>query len=150
VKEEPKWNHVCRLAKNGNPSPDRRVEKSATAWRDLLTPQQFQITRQHGTEAPYSNEMCSRYEQGMYACVCCDEALFDSGTKFDSGTGWPSFTAPVKDNVIKYLNDESHGMTRIEVQCNICDAHLGHVFPQGRRDEELRYCINGVSLKLID
>lgn len=149
-RNEPEWNHVCRLAKNGNPPPDRRVEKTDAQWREVLTPEQFAITREHGTEAPFTNELCSRYEPGRYACVCCDEPLFEAGTKFDSGTGWPSFTAPITSNVVKYLNDLSHGMVRVEVQCSVCDAHLGHVFPHGVRDQELRYCINGVSLKPVE
>ncbi|MDN3546764.1 peptide-methionine (R)-S-oxide reductase MsrB [Mucilaginibacter aquaedulcis] len=142
------WNRVLDFAAKGNPKPDTRVEKSDAEWRSLLTPDQYHIAREHGTERSFSGEFCSSYDPGRYSCVCCGTALFDSTIKFDSNTGWPSFTQPIKENAIKYLVDRSYGMTRVEVQCNTCDAHLGHVFPDGPAPSGLRYCINSISLKL--
>src|SRR5688572_8032684 len=109
-----KWTDVLNYAKN-NPIPDRRVEKSEAEWMKQLTPDEFRITRQKGTERAFTGEYCEAHEAGLYACRCCDTPLFDSTQKFESGTGWPSFTEPVKDNVIKYEKDTSYGMTRIEV-----------------------------------
>lgn len=143
------WNDILRFAKDGSPAPDRRVEKTDAEWRALLTPEQFRITRAKGTEPSFSGELCSRYDPGKYQCICCDTELFDSSIKFDSGTGWPSFTQPVKDNVVKYHKDVSYGMTRIEAMCNVCDAHLGHVFPDGPPPSGLRYCMNSESLKHV-
>ncbi len=140
------WNDVIRFANHGNPVPDRRVEKPDADWKALLTPEQYRITRQKGTERSFSGEHCSRYDPGLYSCICCDTELFDSGEKFNSGTGWPSFTKPIQKNAIKYEKDGSFGMLRIEVMCNTCDAHLGHVFPDGPAPSGLRYCINSVSL----
>ena len=145
-----KWDDVLAFANRDNPAPDRRVEKTDDQWRDLLTPEQFYVTREHGTERPFSSEMCSRFEPGRYACVCCDTLLFDADSKFESGTGWPSFTQPVADNVIAYVVDTSHGMTRVETLCNSCDAHLGHVFPDGPPPTGLRYCMNAVALRKLD
>lgn len=141
------WNEVIKIANNGSPTPDNRVEKTEQEWKELLSEETFQVTREKGTEARFSGEHCSVYEPGIYVCSCCDTDLFDSTEKFDSGTGWPSFTQPVKDNVIKYHKDVSLGMTRVEVMCNVCDSHLGHVFPDGPAPSGLRYCINSVSLK---
>ncbi len=141
------WNDVIRFANHGNPTPDRRVEKTDEEWKSLLTYEQYRITRRKGTEAPFSGEHCSIYEPGLYTCTCCETELFDSGVKFNSGTGWPSFTQPVKENAIKYEKDGSFGMVRVEVMCNTCDAHLGHVFPDGPAPSGLRYCINSVSLQ---
>jgi peptide-methionine (R)-S-oxide reductase len=142
------WNDVLNFASKGNLAPDHRVEKTDAEWKALLTPEQYRITRKKGTEARFSGELCSRYDPGKYKCVCCDTELFDSGIKFDSRTGWPSFTQPIKDNVINYIKDSSWGMTRIEVECSVCDSHLGHVFPDGPEPSGLRYCINSESLKL--
>ncbi|MBK8043714.1 MAG: peptide-methionine (R)-S-oxide reductase MsrB [Haliscomenobacter sp.] len=141
------WNTVLERTRNGNPAPDRRVDKTDAEWAALLTPDQFRITRQHATERPYSGEYCEAHDPGLYACACCGTVLFDSREKFDSGTGWPSFAFPVAENAIKYLADTSYGMRRVEVQCNACDAHLGHVFPDGPKPTGLRYCINSLSLK---
>jgi peptide-methionine (R)-S-oxide reductase len=143
------WKDIIHFTVAGNPKPDHRVEKPESEWRDLLTPGQFLITRKKGTEAPHSGALCSIYEAGVYACVCCHTPLFDSTIKFDSGTGWPSFTQPIKENAIKYEKDRSYGMTRVEVMCNTCDAHLGHVFPDGPAPGGLRYCINSESLELV-
>lgn len=141
------WNTVLERTRNGNPAPDRRVDKTDAEWAALLTPDQFRITRQHATERPFSGEYCEAHDPGLYACACCGTELFDSREKFDSGTGWPSFSFPVAENAIKYLADTSYGMRRVEVQCNVCDAHLGHVFPDGPKPTGLRYCINSLSLK---
>ena len=142
------WKEIISFCVNGNPKPDRRVEKSEAEWREILTPAQFRITRKKGTEAPHSGALCSIHEAGKYGCVCCGTPLFDSTIKFESGTGWPSFTQPITENAIKYEKDSSYGMVRVEVMCNTCDAHLGHVFPDGPEPSGLRYCINSVSMKL--
>ncbi len=143
------WNDVLTYTKK-NPVPDRKITKTDDEWRAQLTPEQYHVTREHGTEAPFSGEYCESHEPGVYACVCCGTRLFDSRLKFESGTGWPSFTKPVKENVIRYIMDTSFGMQRIEVQCNVCDAHLGHVFPDGPPPTGLRYCINSLSLKRVE
>lgn len=141
------WAHVVARARKGNQEPPRRVDLSDAEWRDRLTPEEYRITRKQGTERPFSSSMCSRFEAGIYGCVCCGETLFDASEKFESGTGWPSFTRPVRDDVVAYHEDGSLGMQRIEAVCNICDAHLGHVFPDGPEPTGLRYCINAVALK---
>ncbi|HEX2630908.1 MAG TPA: bifunctional methionine sulfoxide reductase B/A protein [Chitinophagaceae bacterium] len=140
------WNDVLRLTKE-NPAPPRRVEKTKEEWKRVLTPEQFNVTRLHGTERPFSGEYCELYAAGVYLCLCCGTELFDSTGKFKSGTGWPSFSEPVKDNVIRYIMDNSYGMQRVEVLCNVCDAHLGHVFPDGPPPSDLRFCINSISLE---
>lgn len=142
------WKNVIDFSVNGNPTPDRRIEKSDAEWQKELTPEQFRITRQKGTERPHSGALCSTYEKGKYNCICCGSPLFDSTIKFSSGTGWPSFTQPIKENAIKYERDTSFGMVRVEVMCNTCDAHLGHVFPDGPEPSGLRYCINSESMTL--
>lgn len=142
------WKVVINFSIKGNPKPDRRVEKTEEEWRVLLTPEQFRITRKSGTESPHSGALCSKYDTGKYSCVCCDTPLFDSTIKFNSGTGWPSFSQPIKENAIKYIRDASFGMVRVEVQCNTCDAHQGHIFPDGPEPSGLRYCINSESIKL--
>ncbi|MDD1794022.1 peptide-methionine (R)-S-oxide reductase MsrB [Enterovibrio sp. ZSDZ42] len=140
------WESVLTTAKHGNPTPPRRVEKTEVEWQAELSEEQFYVTRKHGTERPFSSEMCGIFQPGVYACACCDTRLFDAQEKFDSGTGWPSFTAPLEENVVAYTMDISHGMTRVEVTCNVCDAHLGHVFPDGPEPTKLRYCINAVAM----
>ncbi|AZJ33904.1 MULTISPECIES: peptide-methionine (R)-S-oxide reductase MsrB [Tenacibaculum] len=142
------WKDVINFAVNGNPTPDKRVEKTATEWQELLTTEQFRVTRQKGTERPNSGALCSVYDAGKYKCVCCGTPLFDSTIKFSSGTGWPSFTQPIKENAIQYEKDTTFGMVRVEVMCNTCDAHLGHVFPDGPEPSGLRYCINSASMIL--
>ncbi len=141
------WKEVMALARNGNKKPDRRVEKSDAEWKKYLTEEQYHVMRKKGTERPFSTEMCSRFEPGIYACAGCGTPLFDSATKYQSGTGWPSFSLPLKDNVVSYILDNSFGMTRIETTCSTCDSHLGHVFPDGPEPSGLRYCINAASLK---
>jgi peptide-methionine (R)-S-oxide reductase len=142
------WNDILNYANNGNLPPDSRVEKTADEWKTLLTPQQFRITRLKGTEARFTGEHCSSYDPGKYKCVCCGTELFDSSIKFDSKTGWPSFTQPIKKNVISYVKDRAYGTVHIEVVCSTCDAHLGHVFPDGPAPSGLRFCINSASLSL--
>lgn len=141
-----KWNDVVAFARNGNPAPDRKVEKSEAEWRAQLTAEQFHVTREAGTERAFSSEMCSLFEPGRYGCLCCHTLLFDASEKFESGTGWPSFTQPVQENAVAYHLDNSYGMVRIEANCNTCGAHLGHVFPDGPKPSGLRYCMNAVSL----
>ncbi|MGB1039342.1 MAG: peptide-methionine (R)-S-oxide reductase MsrB [Flavobacteriales bacterium] len=143
------WNDVIKFANNGTPAPDKRVEKTEAEWKELLTPEQFRITRQGGTERAGSGALCHAYDAGVYNCICCETPLFDSTIKFGSGTGWPSFTQPIKENVIKYIKDTSFGMVRVEVQCNTCDAHQGHVFPDGPEPSGLRYCINSEAIDLV-
>ena len=123
------------------------MRKSDDEWRRQLTAEQFAVTRRAATERPFVNEMCSLFKPGTYSCVCCDTLLFDSQGKFESGTGWPSFTQPSAENAIAYRSDESHGMVRLEAVCNVCDAHLGHVFPDGPPPSGLRYCMNAAALK---
>ena len=143
------WNDVLRLSKEGVPPPDKKVKKTDAEWKEMLTPEQYRITRKKGTEPSHTGELCSIYDPGIYSCVCCGTPLFDSSIKFDSGTGWPSFTQPVKENAISYEADRSWGMVRVEVMCNTCDCHLGHVFPDGPPPSRLRYCINSASIILI-
>lgn len=142
------WKEVIDFTKNGNPSPTTRVNKTDAEWKALLTPEQFRIARQKGTERSFSGELCHAHDPGVYSCVCCGTELFDSTIKFESGTGWPSFTQPIKENAIKYEGDHSLAMSRVEVMCNTCDGHLGHVFPDGPEPNGLRYCVNSESIKL--
>lgn len=141
------WAGVLDFANNGNPTPPRRVEKTEQEWAALLTEEQFRVTRAKGTERAHSSDMCRLFTPGRYACLCCQEVLFDAATKYESGTGWPSFTQSVSAEVIGYHADAGHGMQRVEVTCNVCDAHLGHVFRGGPPPGGLRYCINAVSLR---
>ena len=141
------WKDVIHFATKGNPKPDRVVMKTDAEWKAQLTEEQFRVTRQAGTERAFSSEMCSIFEPGLYACVCCGTLLFDAQTKFESGSGWPSFTQPIKENAIAYHKDTSYGMVRVETTCNTCEAHLGHVFPDGPEPSGLRYCMNAVALE---
>lgn len=140
------WNNIISFINRGNPVPDRRVEKTEEEWSEQLTAEQFYVTRKHGTERSFSNALCKSFDPGLYSCVCCGTLLFDASEKFESGTGWPSFTQPIAVNSIKYIKDASFGMVRVETQCNTCDAHLGHVFPDGPEPSGLRYCMNGEAL----
>ncbi|MDW3194129.1 MAG: peptide-methionine (R)-S-oxide reductase MsrB [Cytophagales bacterium] len=142
------WNQILSYIKNGVPAPSRRVNKTEEEWAEVLTPEEFRITRRKGTERAFTGEYCEAHQPGKYGCRCCGELLFDSNLKFESHSGWPSFTEPVTDNAINYEADFSHGMQRVEVLCNVCDCHLGHVFPDGPEPSGLRYCINSASIKL--
>ncbi len=126
-----------------------RIVKTDEEWRQILTPEQFRVTREHGTERPFANEYWDCKKQGVYKCVCCGLPLFDSETKYDSQSGWPSFYDPVKQaNVGKQVDKSIPFMERVEVHCARCQAHLGHVFEDGPQPTNLRYCINSVSIKL--
>ena len=141
------WENIQKLVSQGNLTPDRRLVKTGAQWKNLLPDDVYHVTRNAGTERPFSSPMCTHFEAGIYACACCDTLLFDSTEKFDSGTGWPSFTQPIKENAIAYYLDESLDRSRIEITCNTCDAHLGHVFPDGPAPSKLRYCVNALSLQ---
>jgi peptide-methionine (R)-S-oxide reductase len=124
-----------------------KTEKTDQEWREQLSKQQYEVARCGGTEAAFTGEYWDNHDPGMYRCVCCGEPLFDSQTKFESGSGWPSFFQPVDKDNVELLVDRSHGMTRTEVKCSKCGAHLGHVFPDGPRPTGERYCMNSASLK---
>ena len=126
----------------------KRVEKNEEQWRSQLSPDQFRVCRTKGTEPAFTGIYHDCKEPGLYRCVCCGNALFQSTTKFDSGSGWPSFYQPVSPDAVVEATDHTHGMVRTEIMCAACDAHLGHVFPDGPQPTGLRYCINSVSLDL--
>ncbi|WP_374384067.1 peptide-methionine (R)-S-oxide reductase MsrB [Thermomonas sp.] len=146
---EPTWRDVLHWAREGNPPPPRRDARDEAAWRAALDPEAFRVLRGKGTEAPHSSPMCSLFEPGRYACAGCGTLLFDAASKYDSRSGWPSFTAPVAAGLVGYHADHRHGMTRIEATCQVCDGHLGHVFPDGPAPTGLRYCINALALRKL-
>ena len=141
-------NQTALPDREGTPFDGKKVVKTDEEWRAILTPEQYRITRAHGTERACSGAFWNSKDDGVYHCVCCDQPLFDSGTKFDSGTGWPSFTEAVEEGRVSTRTDRSYGVVRTEVLCSRCDAHLGHVFSDGPAPTRLRFCINSVSLRL--
>jgi peptide-methionine (R)-S-oxide reductase len=126
-----------------------KIEKTDEEWRKLLTPEQYAVARQKGTEPAFTGKYWDLHDQGMYLCVCCGNELFSSDTKYESGCGWPSFYAPLKEEGVHNDPDRSHGMLRTEVTCSRCGAHLGHVFDDGPQPTGLRYCMNSASLNFV-
>ena len=125
----------------------KKIDRTDAEWRSQLTPEQYRILRQGGTEPPWSGSLLNEKSEGEFRCAACGEPLFDSASKYDSGSGWPSFTEPADGEAVSEISDTSHGMVRTEVRCAACESHLGHVFPDGPGPEGLRYCINSASLK---
>ncbi|MEZ9154501.1 MULTISPECIES: peptide-methionine (R)-S-oxide reductase MsrB [unclassified Vibrio] len=134
------WRDINVIQKEGN------MIKPDEYWRERLTDDEFSVCRERGTEAPYSGKLLHNHKTGVYSCTCCESPLFLSDNKYDSGCGWPSFDAPVNDEAVRYIEDLSHGMKRVEIRCTACDSHLGHVFPDGPKTTGERFCVNSVSL----
>ena len=127
-----------------------KLDRADAEWRATLTPEQYRVLREGGTEPPFSGELLDVKDPGEFRCAACGEPVFDSDAKYDSGSGWPSFTEPSEPDKVSELSDASHGMTRTEVRCARCDGHLGHVFPDGPGPEGQRYCINSAALSFAD
>ena len=130
-------------------TPFKKIVKTDAEWKRILTAEQYEVARKAGTEAPYSSPLNDIHQTGVFECVCCDLPVFSSKTKFDSGTGWPSFYAPIVQVNVREKTDKTMAEVRTEVLCNRCDAHLGHVFDDGPKPTGLRYCLNGVALKFV-
>ena len=128
---------------------DEKLKKADAEWREQLTAEEYRIARQKGTERAFTGKYWDEKTAGTYVCVCCGQELYESDTKFDSGTGWPSFWAPVAENAVESISDRSLGMERVEVRCNRCGAHLGHIFDDGPTPTGMRHCVNSASLKLV-
>jgi len=125
---------------------EKNMIKPYEYWRERLTDDEFEVCRLRGTEAPFSGKLLHNHKTGVYSCTCCQTPLFLSDNKYDSGCGWPSFDAPINDEAVRYIEDLSHGMKRVEIRCSACDSHLGHVFSDGPKTTGERFCVNSVSL----
>lgn len=141
-----RWKDIIYYAKYSNPEPYRRVAFTEQEWAQQLTPEQYKVMRQHGTEPPYRNAFCNVYDPGTYVCAGCHSLLFNSTEKYRAISGWPSFTQPASKAALNYSFDDSHHMQRIAVCCNVCKSHLGHVFNDGPKPHGLRFCINSICL----
>ncbi len=144
VNELERPSHATKRMVDDN--PPRRVVKTNAEWKKILTTDQYAVLREHGTERAFTSSLNDNHEHGTFACAGCRNPLFSSGTKFDSGTGWPSFYAPIAKNAVREASDKAYGMVRTEVLCSVCDGHLGHVFNDGPKPTGLRYCMNGVAM----